>query len=75
MVETPIWQAWCHRSLKNGLEKNTLNLPDPTPLHGGNYPLPDVRKRDDTFPLTAYMMKPYPQKTLSLKKRIFNYRL
>ena len=51
MVETPIWQAWSQRSLKNGLEKNTLNLPDPTPLHGGNYPLPDVRRRDDTFPL------------------------
>ena len=61
--------------LKNGLEKNTLNLSDPTPLHGGNYPLPYVCTRDDTFPLTAYMMKPYPQKNLSLEKRIFNYQL
>ena len=42
---------WSQSCLKNGLEKNTLNLPDPTPLHGGNYPLPDVRRRDDTFPL------------------------
>ena len=75
MVETPIWKNWSQSSLKNGLEKNTLNLSDPTPLHGGNYPLPYVCTRDDTFPLTAYMMKPYPQKNLSLKKRIFNYRL
>ena len=30
---------------------------------------------DDAFPLTAYTMKPYPQKNLSLKKHIFNYQL
>ena len=61
--------------LKNGLEKNTLNLSDPTPLPGRNYPLPYVCTGDDAFPLTAYMMKAYPQKNLSLAKRIFNYRL
>ena len=66
---------WSQRRLKNGLEKNTLNLSDPTHLPGGNYPLPYVCTGDDTFPLTAYMMKPYPKNTLSLEKRIFNYRL
>ena len=30
---------------------------------------------DDAFPLTAYMMKPYPQKNLSLEKHISNYQL
>ena len=65
-----------HQSrLKNGLEKNTLNLPDLTPLPDRNYRLPYACTRDDVFPLTAYMMKPYPQKKLSLEKRIFNYRL
>ena len=61
--------------LKNGLEKNTLNLPDPAPLPGRNYSLPYVCTGDDAFPLTAYMMKPYPQENLSLEKRIFNYQL
>ena len=70
MVETPIWENWSQSSLKNGLEKNTLNLSDPTPLPGRNYPLPYVCTGDDAFPLTAYMMKPYPQKNLSLEKGI-----
>ena len=64
---------WSQSRLRNGLEKNTLNLPDPAP--GRNYPLPYVCTGDDAFPLTAYMMKTYPQKNLSLEKRIFNYRL
>ena len=68
-------ENWSKSSLKNGLEKNTLNFPDPTPLPGRNYPLPYMCTGDDAFPLTAYMMKPYPQKNLSLEKRIFNYRL
>ena len=60
---------WSQSHLKNGLEKSTLNLPDSAPLPGHNY------RRDDAFPLTAYMMKTYPQKNLSLEKCIFNYRL
>ena len=47
---------WSQSHLKNGLEKSTLNLPDSAPLPGHNY------RRDDAFPLTAYMMKTYPQK-------------
>ena len=66
---------WSQNRLKNGLVKNTLNLSDPVPLPGRNYPLPYVRTGDDAFPLTAYMMKPYLQRNLSLEKRIFNYRL
>ena len=66
---------WSQSRLKNGLEKNTLNLPDPTLLPGRNYPLSYVCTGDDAFPLNAYMMKPYPQNNLSLEKRIFNYRL
>ena len=57
---------WSQSSLKNGLEKNTLNFPDPTPVLGRNYLLPYVCMGDDAFPLTAYMIKPYIQKNLSL---------
>ena len=42
---------WSQSCLKNGLEKNTLNLPDPTPLLGWNYPLPYMCTGDDAFPL------------------------
>ena len=52
---------WSQPRLKNGFEKNTLNLPDPTPLPGRNDPLPYVCMGDDGFPLTAYMMKHYPK--------------
>ena len=50
---------WSQSRLKNGLEKDTLNLPDPTPLPGRNYPLPCACKGNYAFPLPAYMMKPY----------------
>ena len=62
MVETPMGGNWSLCCLKNGLEKNTLNFPDTTPLPGRNYALPYVCMGDDTYPLTVYMMKPYPQK-------------
>ena len=63
---------WYHCCLKTGFEKNTLNLPDPTPFPDRNYPLPYICTGDDAFPLTVYMMKPYPQKNLSLEKCMFN---
>ena len=66
---------WNQSRLNNGLEKNTLNLADATPLPGRNYPLPYVCTGDDVFLLTAYMMKSNPQKNLCLEKSIFNYRL
>ena len=59
---------WSQSCLKNGLEKNTLNLPDPTPLPGRNYLLPYVCTGDDVFLLTAYMMKPYPQKKTEFRE-------
>ena len=52
--------------------EKTLNFPDSTPLPGRNYPLPYVCTGDDAYPLTVYMMKPYPQKNLSLEKCMFN---
>lgn len=66
---------WSQSCLKRGLEENTLNLPNATPLPGRSNPVPFVCTGDDAFPLSVYMMKPYPQKNLTLEKRIFNYRL
>ena len=63
--------------MKKAPENNTLNLPKPKPLPIENSfnDIPYVCVGDDAFPLTTYMMKPYPQKDLSLDKRVFNYRL
>ena len=59
---------WSLSRLKNGLEKNTLNLPDPMPLPGRNYPLPYGCMGVDAFPLTAYTVKPYPPKNIEFRE-------
>ena len=66
--------AWAQSPLKMALENNTLNVPKSTPLLDG-IDIPYVLVGDDAFPLSHYMMKPYPQKNLCSEKRIFNYRL
>ena len=54
---------------------NPLGNPAPKCLPGRKKPVPHVLVGDDAFPLTSYMMKPYPQTGLNEEKRIFNYRL
>ena len=61
--------------MRKPLEKNTLSLPKPKPLHETRTETAFVCVGDDAFLLTNYMMKPYPQKDLTIDKRIFNYRL
>ena len=56
------------------LENNTLNVPKSTPLLDG-IDIPYVLVGDSAFPLSHYMMKPYPQKNICSEKRIFKYRL
>ena len=68
-------EIWDQCGLKKALEKGTLNLPPPKALPGRSMKVPFVATGDDAFPLKSYLMKPYPQKGLSVDKRIFNYRL
>ena len=63
---------WSQSPMKKALENGTLNLPKPKSLSGDSSDIPYVCVGDDAFPLTTYMMKPYPQKDLSPDKRIFN---
>ena len=54
---------------------NTLNLPDPDVV--GSNPeniLPYVFVAEDAFRLKYHIMKPYPDQSISLNERIFNYR-
>ena len=66
---------WDQCKLKKALENGTLNIPCPQNLPGRANDVPFVITGDDAFPLKTYLMKPYPQKGLTLEKRIFNYRL
>lgn len=57
-------------------KNSSMNLPDPQPLSIGGTPLPYVLVGDEAFPLTEYLMRPYPGKGgLSEEKMIYNYRL
>ena len=66
---------WLQSPMRKALEKNTLSLPKPKPLHENRKETPFVWVGDDAFPLTNYLMKPYPQKDLTINNRIFNYLL
>lgn len=67
--------VWSNTDLASDLEDNAMLLPDPTPLQGMNMPFPYCFVGDEAFPLTRYMMRPYPRRELTDEKRIFNYRL
>lgn len=57
-------------------EEGTLKLPNAKPIEINGPALPYVLLADEAFPLTKYMMRPYPRSTkLDLRKKVFNYRL
>ena len=66
---------WSRCPLKNALEKNALNIPEPRALPGRLNKTLYVCTGDDAFPLSLYMTKPFPQINLTKEKRIFKYRL
>ena len=58
------WQLVTTQSpLKLALECNAINLPDVRPLPGRQHAVPLVYTGDDAFPLSSFMMKPYPRKS------------
>ena len=66
---------WARYEFRTALEnfENPVSIPKPRPLPGRKTAIPYVG--DDAFPLTSYMMKPYPNPGLTEEKRIFNYGL
>ncbi|XP_047132525.1 putative nuclease HARBI1 [Hydra vulgaris] len=56
-------------------ETKLLHIPEPNEPSGSSIKLPYVLIGDEAFPLKKYHMKPYPREILSLKERIYNYRL
>lgn len=57
------------------LDSNSLNLPQPNLLPSFHRKMPYVIVGDDAFPLKQNLMKPYPERGLTVEKRVYNYRL
>lgn len=69
--------VWSNTDFMQALEERTITLPPPTPLPNTNEPFPYVFIADEAFPLSTYMMRPFPKKNRRMtgNERIFNYRL
>lgn len=52
-----------------------MNLPDPAQLSAEGPDLPYCLVGDEGFPLTDYLLRPYPGKGLTKEREIYNYRL
>uniref|UniRef100_A0A8C5LW04 DDE Tnp4 domain-containing protein n=1 Tax=Leptobrachium leishanense TaxID=445787 RepID=A0A8C5LW04_9ANUR len=53
----------------------TLNIPRPTPLPGTDVAVPYAFVGDEAFSLSTHLLRPYSGTHLTVKKRVFNYRL
>lgn len=64
-------------AIKHWITNEGLNIPLPSrlPDDENQYDFPYYFVGDEAFPLSRYLMRPYPQRTLDNVKRIFNYRL
>ena len=66
--------VWNKSELQKGIEDGTIKLPVNDALSESYPNMPYVFLGDGAFALKTFMMKPYPQKNLSIDKRIYNYR-
>ena len=61
---------------REGLKNNDIiGFPQPDPLPGDTEDIPYFLVGDDALALRTYMMKPYGNRDMTRKQRIFNYRL
>lgn len=67
--------VWDRCTLKQAVESDLLNVPQPENIPFTNKKCPYVFVGDEAFPLKKYLMKPYPGRGETNETRIFNYRL
>lgn len=60
---------------KAWLNNYNLDLPESEPLPFTNINVPLVLVADEAFPLRNNILRPFPGRNLSVRERIFNYRL
>ena len=69
-------QIYNRCDFKLGLERNDImGFPAPTPVPGDNENMPHFLLGDDAFALRTYLMKPFGNRQMTRKQRIYNYRL
>ena len=59
--------------LKDAVESEDLDLPEPEPLQGDNEDISYFFIADDAFALKTWLMKPFAKRNLTREERIFNY--
>ena len=70
-----VYGTQCGLNAKIQERENELSIPQPSPISTvRNKKIPHVFLGDDAFALRKNMMKPFPQRNLTLEKRICNYR-
>lgn len=62
-------------NIGRAIYSDSLDLPEPKPLTNGGQSFPYVFVADEAFALCTNLIRPYPNKNLTIEKRIFNYRL
>lgn len=69
--------VWARTKLQRDLNDpgNPANIPPPRAVEGVDEEIGYYLVGDDAFPLRPNLMKPYPQLNLTLRQRVFNYRL
>ena len=60
-------RIWSNSNLSKQLEENSLGIPGPKNLTNSNSTTPYVYLGDDAFALETYLMKPYPQRGLTVE--------
>lgn len=68
--------VFTHSNFGKSFLAGSLDLPLPRQISpNNNFKFPYVFVADEAYPLKKNLMKPFPQRGLSIKKRVFNYRL